>query len=265
MKRRMKPTLIIVLTLCITQNAATPNAANAKETPAIIATTISSPLQQSKRDQKTVTGDIQRRINPAYLDPENPDPKLPNVLIIGDSISIGYMAPLRKELSGTANVYRPKTNCGPSSKGLDEIDAWIGDRRWSLIQINHGLHDLKYMGPEGQNLADPKAESSHQQIPPEQYAKNLDLLAERLKKTGATIIWCETTPVPEGAAGRVVGDSKKYNAIAKKVMNEHGITTNGLFDFALKNVPTRPANVHYTAENSQKLAAFVAASIKENL
>jgi len=205
------------------------------------------------QSQKPQQARAPRKVNPAYQNPENPDPNLPNVLIIGDSISIGYMVPLREKLKGVANVYRPQTNCGPSSKGIEEINAWIGDRRWSLIQMNHGLHDLKYMGPKGQNLADPKADSSHQQI------------ALRVKKTGATILWCETTPVPEGAAGRVVGDSKKYNAIAEKVMSEHGIKTNGLFEFASKNVPTREANVHYTPENSEKLAEYVAGVIKENL
>ena len=220
---------------------------------------------QAIKTEKPRSAEPKKKINPAFQNPETPDPNLPNVLIIGDSISIGYMAPLREKLTGIANVFRPATNCGPSSKGLEEIERWLGDRNWKLIQINHGLHDLKYMGPQGQNLADPKAESSHQQIPPDQYAKNLRILAERLKKTGATIIWCETTPVPKGAAGRVVGDSKKYNSIAKKVMAEHGISTNGLFDYAIQNVPTREANVHYTPENSQKLAEFVAASIKENL
>jgi len=226
------------------------------------APTIQPRAGQTKKPQPARTA---RKVNPAYQNPENPDPKLPNVLIIGDSISIGYMVPLREKLKGIANVYRPQTNCGPSSKGLEEIDAWLGDRHWSLIQMNHGLHDLKYMGPQGQNLANPKVDSSHQQIPPDQYAKNLNELALRVKKTGATIIWCETTPVPEGAAGRVVGDSKKYNAIAKKVMSEHGIKTNGLFDFASNNVPTREANVHYTPENSEKLADYVAGVIKENL
>lgn len=207
----------------------------------------------------------EKRQNPAFTPPKNIDPALPNVLIIGDSISIGYMLPLREKLTGVANVFRPADNCGPSTKGIENLTKWLGDRRWSVIQINHGLHDLKYMGPEGQNLADPKAAGSHQQVPPEAYEKNLDELATRLKKTSATIIWCETTPVPEGAKGRVVGDSKKYNEIAKRVMAKHGIETNGLYDFAINNVPTRPANVHYTAEGSDKLAAEVAKSIKSAL
>ena len=199
--------------------------------------------------------------NPAFKPPEKIDPNLPNVLIIGDSISIGYMVPLRTKLKGVANVFRPATNCGPSTRGLDQIEKWIGDRKWDVIQFNHGLHDLKYMGPKGQNLADPTAAGSHQQVPPKQYAENLKKLAKRLKKTGATVIFCETTPVPKGASGRVVGDSKKYNEIARAVMNEEGVDVNGLYAFAIQNAPTRPANVHYTSENSNKLAGYLADQI----
>ena len=255
---------IVILTITLVFIAVLPAALSAQTNPEL-SPRISASKSGAVGTAKTRSDKPARKINPAYQNPKNPDPNLPNVLVIGDSISIGYMVPLRAELQGTANVYRPQTNCGPSSKGLEEIDQWLGDRNWSLIQINHGLHDLKYMGPQGQNLADPKNESSHQQIPPDQYAANLDAIAKRLKRTGAKVIWCETTPVPNGAAGRVVGDSAKYNAIAKKVMSTHGIKTNGLFDFASKNVPTRDANVHYTPENSTKLAKFVADSIRKEL
>lgn len=42
--------------------------------------------------------------------------KLPNVLIIGDSISIGYTRLVRGKLAGQANVYRPMCSKGPSRK-----------------------------------------------------------------------------------------------------------------------------------------------------
>lgn len=207
-----------------------------------------------------------RALQPQFRPPEKIDPALPNVLLIGDSISIGYMLPAREALKGVANVFRPATNCGPTTKGLAEIDQWLGDRKWDLIHWNHGLHDLKYMGPNNENLADPKAGTSHQQVPPDQYAKNLKTLAERLKQTGATIIFCQTTPVPEGAAGRVVGDAKKYNEIAEKVMEEvGGIEINRLYDFAIQNVDNLPANVHYSNEGSAKLGNQVASVIKQHL
>ena len=84
---------------------------------------------------------------------------------------------------------------------------------------------------------------------------------------GATVIWCETTPVPEGAAGRVVGDSKRYNEAAAEVMKEVGdIQTDPLYDFAIKHAELqRPANVHYTPEGSAKLAEQVASVIRQSL
>ncbi len=190
-----------------------------------------------------------------------------NVLLIGDSISIGYMLATRKQLAGEANVWRPATNCGPSTKGLESLDDWLGDRKWDVIHFNFGLHDLKYMGPNNENLADPKGETSHQQVPIDQYVANLKQIAERLKKTGATVIWCETTPVPEGAEGRVVGDSKRYNEAAAKAMAEVGdIEIDALYEFALQHAETqRKANVHYTAEGSAKLAEQVAQSVRAAL
>ncbi len=204
--------------------------------------------------------------NPAFQ-PPTVDPNLPNVLLIGDSISIGYMLDVRKQLEGKANVFRPATNCGPSTNGVKSIDEWLGDRKWDVIHWNHGLHDLKYLGPKGKNLADPKAEGSYQQVPIEAYQVNLKRIAERLKKTGATVIWCETTPVPEGSAGRVAGDSKRYNEAAAEVMNEvGGIKTDPLYEFAIKHADMqRPANVHYTPEGSAKLAEQVSEVIRESL
>jgi hypothetical protein len=208
----------------------------------------------------------QRKPNPRFQPPAKIDPALPHVLLIGDSISIGYTLPVRNKLDGIANVFRAPTNCGPTTKGLTALDQWIGDRNWSVIHFNHGLHDLKYLGPNGENLADPEASSSHQQVPPDLYATNLRKIARRLKKTNATVIWCETTPVPEGAKGRVVGDSKKYNKIAAKVMLEVGkIQTNPLWDFANRNVKNLPANVHYSKEGSNQLADQVASTIKKYL
>ena len=95
------------------------------------------------------------------MDPVIDDPLLPRVLLIGDSISIGYTVGVRELLHGVANVHRPLTNCGPTTKGVAELEQWLGNRPWDVIHFNFGLHDLKYMGPDGSNLADPNAPGSH--------------------------------------------------------------------------------------------------------
>jgi len=188
---------------------------------------------------------------------------LPRVLLIGDSISIGYTLPTRALLKGKANVHRPGTNCGPTTRGVAGIDDWLGDGKWDVIHFNWGLHDLKYLGPKGENLADPKDPKNGQQVPIDDYAKNLDTLVTRMKKTGAKLIWCTTTPVPPGAKGRVVGDSAKYNAAALKVMQKHGVAVDDLYTFTRPRIKEimRPANVHFTPEGSKALAEEVAKSV----
>jgi len=206
-----------------------------------------------------------RPSNPAYAPPQvNPD--LPHVLLLGDSISIGYMLDTRRELTGVANTWRPAANCGPTTRGLESLDQWLDQRTWDVIHFNFGLHDLKFMGPEGQNLVDPDSRGAHRQVPIEKYQANLRQIAERLKATGAQVIWCETTPVPEGAHGRIAGDAKRYNEAAAKVIAEvGGITTNPLYEYALMHAEQRPANVHYTPAGSAKLAEQVAKTIRHAL
>lgn len=207
-----------------------------------------------------------RKPNPAMAKVEDV-PGLPRVLLIGDSISIGYTVPVREMLKGKANVHRPLANCGPTSSGVANIEKWLGDGKWDVIHFNWGLHDLKYLGPQGQNLADPAAKDSHQQVPIDAYEANLRKLVARLQKTKATLIWRSTTPVPEGAKGRVVGDSAKYNAVAKKIMDEHGIAIDDQYTFALKQLKKiqLPANVHFSKAGSAVLAGQAVASIEKAL
>ncbi len=191
------------------------------------------------------------------------DPNLPRVLLLGDSISIGYTVPVRTLLKGQANVHRPAANCGPTTNGVKNIDAWLGDGKWDVIHFNWGLHDLKYMGPQVQNLANPKNPTSHQQVSLEDYEKNLQILVKRLQQTGAVLIWRTTTPVPEGAKGRVVGDAAKYNEVALKVMQQHDVRIDDMYAYSLPKLKKiqRPADVHFTPSGSQFLAERVVQAI----
>lgn len=206
-----------------------------------------------------------RPMDPAF-EPVKDDPALPRVLLIGDSISIGYTVPVRILLKGKANVHRPPTNCGATTTGLKELDAWLGDGKWDVIHFNWGLHDLKYVDEKG-NLV--PVERGRQQVPIEQYERNLDELVQRLKRTGAKLIWATTTPIPEGAVGRVPGDEVKYNAAAKRVMEKHGVAINDLHTFASQfkgyKAIQMEKNVHFMKAGSVELARQVAAHILKAL
>ena len=191
---------------------------------------------------------------------------LPRVLLIGDSISIGYTLPTRELLKGKVNLHRIPTNGGPTIKGLQHIESWLGKKKWDVIHFNWGLHDLKHMGPNGENLF-PKEKGGKVQVSLEDYEKNLDRLVQRLKKTGARLIWRNTTPVPPGSKGRYVGDSIRYNAAAERVMIRHGVPTHDLFTMSRERMKEimLPANVHYTKDGSKALAESVAKIILQAL
>ncbi|NKB68283.1 MAG: SGNH/GDSL hydrolase family protein [Candidatus Latescibacteria bacterium] len=203
------------------------------------------------------------QVNPAFA-PVEDNPNLPRVLLIGDSISIGYTLPLRDLLQGKANLHRPPTNCGPSKRGVEEIDAWLGAGPWDAIHFNWGLHDIVHMTADGTRIDPPQGQH---QVEADQYQQHLTDLVTRLKQTGAKLIWCATTPVPTGASFRHPGDEVEYNAIAQKVMDAQGVPTNDLYSYALERLAAiqQPANVHFTADGSAELAKPVAAYILDVL
>jgi acyl-CoA thioesterase-1 len=207
----------------------------------------------------------ERKPNPAMAKIEDV-PGLPRVLIIGDSISIGYTLDVRELLKGKANVHRIPTNGGPTTNGLKNIQAWLGDSKWDVIHFNWGLHDLKYIQDDPSKRADPKASGSHLQVALLDYEKNLAALVKTMQATGAKLIWCATTPVPAGSDGRIESDEVKYNEAAARVMTAAGIPTNDLRAHALAKPEAQlPANVHYSPEGSRYLAEKVAAMIAEHL
>lgn len=194
--------------------------------------------------------------NPAFAEIKD-DPALPRVLLIGDSISIGYTLPTRTLLQSKANVHRIPVNGGPTINGLENLDQWLRSGKWDVIHFNWGLHDLRFM------------DDGKHQVTIEKYEKNLRDFVGRLKGTGAALIWASTTPVPDAEVTppRKNSDVIAYNGVAKRVMDENGIPINDLYAVAFPRLREiqRFANVHYTDPGYEMLAEPVAASIRAAL
>ena len=194
--------------------------------------------------------------------------ELPKVLIIGDSISIGYTPFVKAALKDEAVVLHNKGNAQFTATGLAKIDAWLGDTDWAVIHFNWGLWDLCYRHPKSKVQGKRDKVNGTLTTSLVQYEKNLEQLVTRLKQTDATLIWAHTSTVPEGEAGRKIGDDHKYNAVAAKVMKAHGVVINDLnqltatFDPALF---TKPGDVHYVAEGYKKLGEQVGSAIRAQL
>ena len=182
---------------------------------------------------------------------------LPRVLLIGDSISMGYTMPVRKLLEGKANVHRIPTNGGPTKNGVANLDKWLGKGKWDVIHFNHGIHDLKYM-PDGKR-----------QVEPADYEANLRAITTKLKATGAKVIWATTTPIPDGdlTPQRKFGKVPEYNEIAAKVMKENGVSINDLNAHITPRIAElqNPKDVHFKTAGSEFLAEKVAAEILKAL
>ncbi len=196
------------------------------------------------------------------------------VLILGDSISMGYTKHVQNALKDQATVLRPMNksgrgaeNCAGTKKGIGAIDRWlkIDGGKWDVIHFNFGLHDLKHVNKEtGRNSN--KADDPHQSDP-KAYEKQLSEIVKKLKATGAVLIFATTTPVPEGGVRpyRDPKDVVKYNDIAKKIMKENNIAVNDLYAFAkprLSKIQNK-VDVHFSKEGSKALGDQVVAAIKK--
>jgi len=179
------------------------------------------------------------------------DPKLPRILLIGDSVSRAYTLGVRHLLAGKANVHRAPENCGPTANGLKKLEIWLGSGgpgKWDVIYFNFGIHDR----------ATPLAD----------YEKRLGEIVTRLQQTGATVIWASTTPIPRDDAKKQTPESiVERNAVAARVAQAHGLAIDDLFTFITPHLAEtqKPGDVHYTDRGYELLSQHVAATLAAQL
>lgn len=174
------------------------------------------------------------------------------VLIIGDSISIGYTPFVEKALVPGIIVSHNPGNGGSTIRGVDSLEVWLNRREWDLIVFNFGLHDLVYKDEQKKyDVVNGKISVSL-----DDYRKNMEIIVAKLKETTAKLLFVTTTVVPENSAGRKVEDPAKYNEVAKAVMKKNGIPVVDLYTASQAIHPqnSKPGNVHYTDKGYELLA-----------
>lgn len=204
------------------------------------------------------------------------DPRLPRVLLMGDSVSIAYAPTVRKALADVANVHRVAANCGATKTALGYygLVRWIKDgEKWDVIVFNHGLHDASYRFADGNdkdkdgNYASP-SRGCEPYVSLEEYEKNLHTIVGIMKNTGARLFFATTTPIPDSLAEKYVENSEgPYNDVAGKVMQEEGVAVIDLWS-AVKPRQEKlqiPRNVHFGEEGSVFLGERVAEAIRSSL
>jgi lysophospholipase L1-like esterase len=183
------------------------------------------------------------------------------VILVGDSIRMGYQEIVRAELEGWADVWGPEQNGGTSENVLAHLDEWVITRRPDVLHINCGLHDLrKEFGQDGAA------------IPLGAYADNLRTIMTRVKtETDAIVVWALTTPVNQEWHHRIKGfdrfeaDVAAYNAAATEIAQELNIVVNDLVatvTSAGRDDLLLPDGVHFKPQGYTLLGKAVADQIK---
>ncbi len=111
----------------------------------------------------------------------------PIVVLIGDSIRMGYAPFVAERLQGKATVISPEENGGDTSNVLKHLDEWAVATRPVVIHFNAGLHDLKLDRQTGRH-----------QVELDAYRSNLQMIRQDLEnRTAARLIFATTTPVDD--------------------------------------------------------------------
>jgi dienelactone hydrolase/lysophospholipase L1-like esterase len=192
-------------------------------------------------------------------------PQLPKVVLLGDSIRLGYAPLVAKRLAGKATVVSPAFDGGDSAALLRQVAQWAIRENPAVVHFNCGLDDLKRA----------KASGRHQ-VEPADYQGNLEQLVARLQKeTTAALVFANTTPVLDARrAGRseefslAEADVQRYNATAVAVMQPCGVPVHDLHWVVQQGGVEKLLDadgVHCTPAGNALLAEAVADSVLRQL
>jgi len=193
----------------------------------------------------------------------------PSLLIIGDSISLGYTPFVIENLTDKAAVFHNPGNAQHSGTGVEKIEEWVADGKWDIVQFNWGLWDLCYRHPDSKVQGNRDKENGKLTYTVDEYATNLDSIVSTLQRiTEAKLIFVTTTYVPENEAGRFKNDAIRYNDAAKKIMKKHSVTVNDIYE---ASIPIHQAlgkgsdDVHYSDQGYEKLGELVTKFLKAEM
>ena len=185
------------------------------------------------------------------------------IILIGDSIRMGYEGHVRRLLDGVAQVWGPDENCRNSKNILDHLEEWVISRPCSIVHINCGLHDIR-------KESTPPASD----ISIEEYEANVrEILSRISKKPNTRVIWATTTPVIETLQidektqtyYRRESDVTAYNDAASQIARDMGIPINDLHGFVTRAGCSNligDDGVHFTDNGYSRLGETVAEFLK---
>lgn len=177
------------------------------------------------------------------------------ILLLGDSLRMGYEPVVRQMLQGRAGVSGPEENGRWAGYTLNSLRFWIPNLpKPDIVHWNNGLWDLG----DDYGLGRPFSL-------PEEYESALERTIQVLHKLfpEAQIIMATTMPTSNPDSSDIEG----YNEIMKKVAARNGIPVDDLFP-VLKpyvNQYIGEDGIHLTDEGYEYVARQVVKAVEEYL
>jgi hypothetical protein len=184
--------------------------------------------------------------------PPHPDPKLPNVLLLGDSISRNYFPEVTKDLTGVANVYllAVSTSVGDPrlSHQIDEFEA-MESVRFRVVHFNNGMHGWSY------------TEAQYKAAFPELLRRARTLVG----KDGA-VVWATTTPVKSNAFNGATNPRvEERNRIALDFVRAAGIPVDDQHALMMQHLDLYEDTVHFGPAGATLMGDQAAGTIRAAL
>ena len=188
------------------------------------------------------------------------------VLLLGDSIRMGYQEYVKEQLAGEYEVLCPEDNGRFAAYTLwqaNQMFKWNPDIE--LVHFNNGYWDM--------NIEAPMTEAIH---PVEEYKSFLRRIVKLCRECGATVVFATTVPILEaGAAGDNTGVEgtinysnewvKEYNAAAVETMAALDVPVNDLYALCMEDDRRYKCEdlLHLSAEGSRRCAEQVAEYVRK--
>jgi hypothetical protein len=183
--------------------------------------------------------------------PPHPIPALPNVLLLGDSITRNYFPQVTKDLEGIANVYLMASSTSVGDPRLpNQIAEFSAMERvpFRVVHFNNGMHGWSY--------TEAQFESGFPT-----FLRAIHLLPGR-----GRLIWASITPVkPEATGGATNPRIDARNRVAKVLVEAEGIPIDDQHALMAHHPDLYEDTVHFDKAGSAIMGDQAAATIKQAL
>lgn len=178
--------------------------------------------------------------------------KVPRILLLGDSISLGIWESFRSRFVSLklVNIHSAPTNCGGTDQYDKHLTKWLGDCPWDLIHFNIGHHLQSW----------------------DRYEQRLGPYVEQMRAHSpqAHIVFATTTPSPFDTIETTPeredcpnydklskgGFPSKLNVLARSILEPMNVTINDRYEAILPHLKEfyKPCDIHFTRPGYNFLA-----------